>query len=157
MTQIINGEYFSTYSEWLLRGALEASFRPTAVVGIFAMPVVGINRSPLMYESELAVYDEFSSKELLEYWKEIVGLPYPDRVKAIEQMHYRHFVEQGNQILQQAKSELAMNLMPSAMIVFSQPEPSSQESAYLVAPTIIPPSAVYRFMLDQARQNLRVH
>lgn len=157
MTQIINGEHFSMYSEWILYGTPREPFNATVAVGIFSTLVAGINGPTLMYESEVATYNESSHRGLLECWKQIAGLPYPDRIKGLEQLHYGQLVEQGDQILQQVKTSLAIDLMPSAMIVFSKPDSSSQESAYLVSPTIIPPSAAYRFMLDQARQGLRVH
>ena len=157
MTEIVNGKYLASYSEWILRGIPKEPWNPIAAVGVFPTLAMSIDGPTLMYEPEFAVYDESSHGKLLEHWKQIAGLPYPDRVRGIEQLNYGQLVQRGDQILQQIKSSLARNLMPSAMVVFNRPDLSSQESAYLVSPTIVPPSAAYRFMLDQARQNLCVH
>lgn len=155
MGEILSGRHISTFSEWVLRGVPKEPFNPTVAIGIFPTPAMGINQAIFVYEPEIDVYEE-DHRPLIEYWKDITTLPYPDRVKSIERLQYRHLVERGDEILQGITMQLMKHLMPSAMIAFSRPKPSSQESAYLICPTFVPPSAAYRHILAQARQNLRL-
>jgi hypothetical protein len=151
MAEVIRGVHVSTHSEWILRGIPKEPFRPTVAIGIFPTPAA----TPRQYILEPEIYSPRDiQKPLIEYWREITALPFPDRVKGLERQNYRQLVEIGDQILEELSLGLARDLLPSSMIVFSKPDANKQESAYLICPTIFPPSAAYRQIQLQARQYL---
>lgn len=151
MAEIIKGVHISQYSEWVLRGIPKEPFRPIIAIGIFPTPAL----TQKQYILEPEIYSpRDTQKPLIGYWKEITTLPFPERVKELERRNYRQLVGAGDQILEELSLDLARDLLPSSMIVFSKPDADKQESAYLICPTILPPSAAYRQIQLQARQYL---
>ena len=147
MSEAATGKLVKTYSEWSLRGAPGEPLDPTMALAIFPTPAK--NGYGYVFEPEFL---DISSHELPDkYWQEILGLEIPRRVFALEGLQYRQAAELGDQILDQMVSSLMKNIRPSAMILFSRPTHQVEESAYLISPTLIPPSAAFRHIQLYAR------
>lgn len=137
---IVAGEHIDTHSEWLLEGSLNEEFNPTIAVAFF----------PDIFYAGFTP-DKPSSEGLLEYRKKINKIILPNRILALERSQYQQYSERGDEILNRLLPAARLNLMPIAMIVFSQPSKSGTESAYLMCPIIIPPSAAFRFIKKNSR------
>lgn len=151
--RILSGSYQSTYSEWCLRGAPgESPDKIVSVVAIFPTPAVVelVTEPTYAFEPESLLVR--SSRSLVEYWRDVTQLQIPRRVSALEGFQYRQLAEVGDQILQQYIFNLMGELLPTAMVAFFESRGNGQEeAAYLVCPTIIPPSAAFRHILNQAQ------
>lgn len=149
MRQLVAGEFRDVFSEWLLRGNLGEPFEPTVALAIFPTPATTL--TGFIHEPEEEIIGVVS-RAIPDYWQETLSLSLPERVKILEKRNYKDLDERGGSILQLSVTELARNLLPTAMIVFNQPEGSTTESAYLFSPTIISPSAALEFFQNEARR-----
>ena len=152
MANIIAGKYLGTYDEWVLRGTPKEQLYPTVVLGIFPTPALTVVK--YLFEPEVLVIDE-NHRPIEEYWRDTVALPFPRRAQEYERRNFKNSVKQGDYILQQYLYTLIIKILPSAMMVFGRTPLCDVESAYFISPRIVPPSAVYRHMKEQA--NLRLH
>lgn len=154
MADIITGQYLNTYDEWVLRGTPKEQLNQTVVLGIFPTPAL----TPVKYlfEPEVLVVDE-NHRPIAEYWKDTVALPFTKRAHEYEQRYFKDLVNYGDYILQKYLYTLIGNILPSAMMLFGRTNQSDVESAYLIAPRIVPPSAVYKHMIEQANLHLHMH
>lgn len=152
MSEIVVGEHRARYSEWLLRGKLGERFDPSAMLAVFAIPAN--TNTGYIFETE-AFKDPKSLKEIMEYWKDVALLTLPPRVIGVERVNYQGLERIGDRILVDYLNSLIPDVMPPAMVAFSRSDSSNRESAYLFSPTLVPPSAAHRFMVEQARLTSR--
>lgn len=137
---IVNGLAQGIYSDWLLVGTLHEKFSPTVAIAFFP-DIVYTGFTP----------NKPPPEELLRYRKTAAGLILPERILRLEREQYGPFVKNGDQILSELSEIATLNLAPTAIIVFNQPNESGPKSAYLMCPTPIPPSAALRFVKENSR------
>lgn len=137
---IVNGLHLGIFSKWLLTGNLHEEFKPKIAVAFF----------PDIFYAEFTP-DKPSPEDLSRYRKTASGLILPERILQLEKKQYQFLVEESDQILQEISPIASRNLIPTAIIVFNQPNESVPESAYLFCPTPIPPSAALRFVKQNTR------
>jgi hypothetical protein len=146
LAELLEGEHSDSFFEWALRDGLGESFAPTAVIGIFPSMVQG----GIEPEMEAAVFDSGSVEV---YLRDARGLVMPRRVLSLERFQYRDLAgAAGDQILESLIPRLVQQLMPVAVVVFSRPVGKLDNSAYLISPTLIPPTTAFRYF----QQNLPV-
>ncbi len=151
VSEILEGRHLLTYSEWLLRGSPGEPFSPTAVLAFF--PVPAATKEKFVYEGDAFI--EHDTQEIRDtYWREAAKLSLPRRVVELETKQYQRLAEKGDVMVNQLRSSLMRWLFPSAMVAFSESSKSKQESAYLICPTLIPPTAAFRHFISHARSEL---
>ncbi len=148
--EIVDGRAREYYSEWLLKGNLYEDFNPTLVLAVF----------PNIYGNhDLHVFPRVDGAESsFDYWKRAASLELPQRIRDLEASQYAPFGDinaVGQQILEDLTQKVLTPKWPSAMIVFSKPGEDQPESVYLFAPTLVPPSVVFRQITDLATQHIQ--
>lgn len=146
LMRIVLGEAVMMYSEWLLRGTLGETFRPTIALAVF--PTLEEGRD-LQY---VALVD--AHRPVIEYWREIDQLELPQRIRVLETIDFAGAPMPGEQTMKVLSQQVLAPEMPSSIMVFSRPEERKVDSAYLFAPTIIPPSVAFRQIAELAKQHL---
>lgn len=154
MAELLHGDHGNTYDEWILAGKLGEPFDPSVAIALF--PMMGKGRR-IIFSPQVDEYVE-KHEPITLYWRRLKKLPFPQRAAEYEQKYFKDLVRIGDKILQSYVPFLGMNLMPISIVVFSRPDEqttlSSNESAYLFSPRIIPPSATYRFIQWQVEEQL---
>jgi hypothetical protein len=148
VAEVAVGKHKGQFSEWLLRGELGEVYNPTIALAFFPTPAE--NEQKWAYQP-VPFYLGDIPRTAEEYWHASLDLPLPERVTNLESKLYKHMVHQGEWMLKSYSIVLMRQLLPSSMIVFSTPDASSQESAYLFAPSSVPPSAAYRHFMAEAK------
>lgn len=130
---IIDGGKESIYANWLLRGELGEPFNPVAFIAAFYAG----ERIPMLIERP-------RTKKPVAYYKDqAFAASLPAHVRTRELMQYPiPNLHQDEALFQTICTELALNLRPSGILVFSQPDPAAEESIYLFGSIRIRPSRV---------------
>ncbi len=152
MANIVNGRLDNYYDDWVLRGKPRELLTPTVALAIFPTPALTPEKYILEPEALIVAQDH---RPIIEYWKDAVSLPFSERAAVFEQTYFRELVAGGEQLLLESMDIFSTNLTPSAMVLFGTTGESKVESAYLIAPRFIPPSAIYNHMKAQA--NIYLH
>jgi hypothetical protein len=147
IAEIVDMEHRDTYSEWCLRGA-PGKINPLAALAVF--PTIANTSVGYVFEKEELTASGIS-KDAKEYWQEAKTLALTKRVQSLEQSQYQQATQFGDQILEKMMLPLTKELMPSAIILFSKLPDASEESIFLISPTLIPPSAALKHFLQQAQ------
>ncbi len=77
----------------------------------------------------------------------VAQLELPDRVLALEAGQYGGLTEEmADAAFQAIAPHMSLNLRPSGILVFCQPDSDSHEPVYLISPTLVPPSSALKFI-----------
>jgi hypothetical protein len=151
MVDLISGKYQDFYSEWIMSGVLGEKFSPSVAIALFPMPHISPGHEIIVPQVLPFTQDHDS---LFYYWNRIREMKLPQRAADYEHIYFAGLAGYEDEILKQSIRGIVRNFMPTAMVVFSRPTPEikhvSDESAYLFCPTIVPPSAVYRHVIQYA-------
>lgn len=147
LSRIISGQLQQYYDEWVLRGMPKEPFHPTAAIGIFPTPAM----TPDLYTFEPEVlFIDPNHRQAEEYWTDILTLPFTDRVQTYQDKYFADHKGREDEAFKGFLSVCIQNILPSGLVLFSRPGESSEESAYMVSPRFVPPSATYHHLIDQA-------
>ena len=83
----------------------------------------------------------------MNYWLVVSQLALTERVKDIEAANYQRYpdiIANGEFIMAYMSRKVLAPILPSSLVLFGQPAEDTHESAYLIAPTLIPPSVALR-------------
>ena len=129
--QIIYGLEKGIYSEWLLRGAPGEQYNPVALVAAFYAGK----------QTSIMIQQLATTKPVSYFQDQVLAATLPERVQAMEQAQYQQICPPFDQAIFHARAtELALNLRPAGIVVFSQPTPTATESIYLYSDNLVHPS-----------------
>lgn len=149
MKQIVTGGFLHHYDEWVLRGVPKEALSPTIAIAIF--PTLALTPVGYLLEPEVLIIVG-KHRKIDEYWQDAVQLPLTDGVIAYEQRYFHQdLIDKGDAMLLKLQRYLIINFLPSALMLFGRTPDSTVESAYLICPNTIPPSAVHRHLREQAK------
>jgi len=159
MEELINFKRTDTYSEWVLAGELHESFNPSVALALFPMAAKRKGSGTVFkIIPQISEYVE-NHEPIITYWKRIQALNLPQRAMEYEAKYFERLSQVGDQVLNAFLPNLGINLMPTAMVVFSRPDPhivtAAEESVFLFCPTVIPPTATFRHLQFQVQGQLR--
>lgn len=150
LRKIINGQLQRQYDEWVLRGVPKEPLHPTVAIGIFPTPAM--TEEGFVFEPEVLILDQ-SHRPIEEYWTDILTLPFTDRVRGYEDLYFARLKGKKGEVFKGFLTVCIQKLLPSGIILFNRPSETSEESAYMVSPRFVPPSATYQHLIDQAMRH----
>lgn len=158
MQELVNGVYTDSYDDWVLAGQPKESFNPSVAVAFFPMPARDKGERVLtVFVPQVAEFVE-NHDPVITYWRRIKDLRLPQRALDYEAIYFREEAQVGDQVMKGIIPDLAMNLMPTAMVAFSRREQqivtAQDESAFLFCPRLIPPTATFRHLQLQVQAQL---
>lgn len=147
---IVKGDERDWYSEWMLRGTLGEPFEPTCILAVF--PTLEGS-----HELFLLALTADGVRPAIEYWRDVAALDLPERVLVLETFDYAVYGDipgQGQTILDEMSTQVLAPGLPSTMVLFNKPKNGELESAYLLAPTLVPPSVALKQITELAKVHL---
>ena len=147
LTKIITGQLQQHYDEWVLRGTPKEPFHPTVAIGIFPTPAM--TDDLFVFEPEVLFLDP-NHRPIEEYWTDFLTLSFTDRVQDYQNLYFAGQKGKEEEVFKGFLTVCIQNILPSGIMLFSRPIVSSEESAYMVSPRFVPPSATYQHLIDQA-------
>lgn len=146
LAKIVTGQLQQHYDEWVLRGTPKEPSHPTVAIGIFPTPAM--TKESFIFEPEVLFLDQ-DHRSIEDYWTDFLTLPFTDRVRAHEDLYFAG-QKSKEEVFKGFLKVCIQNLWPSVIMLFNRPSKSSEESAYMISPRFVPPSATYQHLIDQA-------
>lgn len=152
LVDILSGRADAYYSNWMLTGESDQGYNPTYAIAVFPNDEGGVDLHGLALRDDV--------KEEDEYWRDSAGLVLPERVTSLESfkyISYGNIQETGERILSDMSREVLSPNLPSAVILFNKQKGGMSDTAYLFAPTPIPPSIALKQITELAKKHVESH